>query len=162
MIRKLAFWLMNLLKRWATPFDDELVLALTLYTNSLELPRGVAIELAPVKGMCGPFKLSGNSLPVFEYTVFEKSIMEFILIRVEISKPDRIDFRATIQSKDTLDSKRHGEEVECKERYQEPFCFLAWHLYQYFPYVGAVSSGKLAGLRILLCDDTVKHIGEPA
>lgn len=134
MIRKLAFWLFNKLKKHAKPYDDQLVLALTLQTASLELGKDQYIELAPIKGCCGPFKLSGNGLPTFEYMVFEKKIMEFIKVRVEISKPDRIHYIATIDAKHTMDPKRHGEEVEVTDAYKAPFETLAWHLFNYFPF----------------------------
>lgn len=132
LVRKLTLKLHNWTKTLAKPHQDELVLALVLQTAALELPKGEYRELAPVKGCCGPFKLSGNSLPVFEYKVFEKSIMEFIHVRVEVSRPDRIYYRATIDS--TTAPERHGEEVEMKAKYKEPFERLSWHLFQYFPF----------------------------
>ena len=126
--RELAAWLLE----WARPFQDELVLSLVLNTASLGLDKGDYVELAPLPGCCGPFRLSGNSLPVFEYRVFEKAIMEFIHVRVEVAKPDRISFIATIDS--TTAPERHGEKVEVKEKYKEPFEKLALHLFRYFPY----------------------------
>ena len=147
MIQRFAFWLLQKLKRWALPHPDSFVLAMTLQTAALELTKGDYIELAPIKGCCGPFKLSGNSLPVFEYIVFEKKLMEFILIRVEISKPDRIQFRATIESKNTGDPVRHGEEVECKASYKAPFELLSWHLFQYFPFYLKQSEPSLVRVR---------------
>ncbi len=117
------------------PHPDELVTSLILHTASLELAKGEFIELAPIKGCCGPFKLSGNCLPVFEYIVFDKTApMEFIKVRVEISKPDRIEFSAAIESIHTSDPKRHGEILEVKQRFKEPFEKLALHLFHYFPY----------------------------
>lgn len=114
----------------ALPYNDELVLSLILNTASLELGKDEYVELAPLKGCCGPFKLSGNGLPVFEYIVFEKSIMEFIKVRVEISRPDRIDFSSKIES--TSAPERHGEEIETKDKYKRPFNELSLHLFQYF------------------------------
>lgn len=134
MIQKLAFFLMSYLKRWAKPSDEDLVTSLIYNTASLELTKGECIELAPIKGCCGPFKLYGNALPVFEYNVFEKEMMEFIKVRVEVSKPGRIHFLTSIDSINTSDPVRHGEEVETKEKYKEPFNKLAWSLFQYFPY----------------------------
>lgn len=126
-------WLAEFFWRKAEPPRDWLVLALTLHTASLEMRKDDYTELAPVKGMCGPFRLYGNSLPVFIYRVFEKSIMEFIQVRVEVSKPDRIEFFSTIDS--VTAPERHGEAVETKERYKQPFFILARNLYRYFPLV---------------------------
>lgn len=127
-LRGFAEWL--LLK--AKPHRYEMVLVLVLNTASLEIPHGEYIELAPIKGTCGPFRLSGNSLPVFEYRVFEKALMEFIAIRVEVARPDRISFLATIDS--TTAPELHGQPILVKERYKEPFYQLVQHLYRYFPY----------------------------
>lgn len=118
--------------KWAKPYPDEIVLGLILNTASLGLTKQDYLDLAPIKGTCGPFRLTGNSLPVFTYNVFEKSIMEFIKIRVEISKPDRIEFFATIDS--TTAPERHGEVIPVKSKYTEPFTILSHHLYRYFPY----------------------------
>ena len=127
--RKLAEWL--LLK--SRPEDDELVMKLILHTASLELPHHEWIDLAPLKGCCGPIRLTGNSLPVFEYRLFEKKLMEFIKVRVEVAKPDRISFITTIDS--TTAPERHGEEIETEQRYKEVFFQLAMHLLRYFPYM---------------------------
>lgn len=111
---------------------------LIMHTASLELAKHEYIELAPVTGMCGPCKLSGNSLPVFEYRVFDPRkkpfMMEFVKVRVEVSKPDRIQFIAKIDSEGSVDHARHGEEVEALPMYREPFYRLATHLFRYFPY----------------------------
>lgn len=116
----------------------DLILALTLSTAMMGLKKNEYVELAPLPGVCGPFKLSGNSLPVFEYIVFEKDLMEFIQIRVEVSKPDRIHFTASISCKGAAGehekSERHGTEVEMKEKYKEPFLKLASFLKAYFPF----------------------------
>lgn len=115
-----------------------LILALTLQTASLELKKNEYIELAPVLGMCGTCRLSGNSLPVFEYRVFDPRkkpfMMEFIKVRVEISKPDRIQYIATIDSHGSHDPARHGEVVPVLEKYMEPFQKLSGFLKAYFPY----------------------------
>jgi hypothetical protein len=109
----------------------EIVLSLVLNTASLELKPWDSVELAPIKGCCGPFKLYGNSLPVITYRVFEKAIMEFILVRVEIARPDRITYLAKIDS--VTAPERHGESVEVKPKYKEPFQKLALQLFRYFP-----------------------------
>jgi len=116
----------------------ELICALSLHTASLALARDEYVEFAPVGGSCVPFKLFGNSLPVFEYRVFEQKIMEFIKIRVEISKPDTIRFIGTIDCVGVKgqhsDAARHGQEVEVLPKYKEPFEKLAMHLLHYFPF----------------------------
>jgi hypothetical protein len=122
------------------PSLEEIVLSLVLNTAALGLQKNQYVELAPIKGTCGNFKLSGNSLPNFVYTVFEKKIMEFIEVRVEVSRPDRIQFTSKIKS---TDEKQHGKEVETIEKYKEPFYKLANHLYRYFPYT--MDGGRING-----------------
>lgn len=116
------------------PPQDELVLALVMKTASLELAKGETVELAPLKGCTGPFRLSGNGLPVFEYMMFEKKIMEFILVRVEVSKPDKIEFITTIYARkeSSTSPELHGSPIETTERYKAPFNRLALYIFQYF------------------------------
>ncbi len=124
--------LTELIEPWLKPPIEMLVAQTIFNTASLELTKDEYIELAPIRGTCGTFKLSGTSLPVFEYKVFEKKVMEFIHVRVEMSSPDRIEFKATIDS--TTAPERHGEEVECVSAYKRPFDMLILQLFKYFPY----------------------------
>jgi hypothetical protein len=119
------------LSQYDRPYSNELVLALTLNTAQLGLMKNEYVEFAPLKGVCGTFKLTGNALPCFLYTVFEKKIMEFIEVRVEVSKPDRIHFSSKIVS---TDPKFNGKEVETTDKYKAPFNALAAHLFNYFPF----------------------------
>jgi hypothetical protein len=116
------------------PTDEELIMQFVVNTATLELLKSQVIELAPIQGCCGHFLLAGNCLPVVTYRVFEKSIMEFIQVRVEVGKPNVMRFITTIDAIGTGDPARHGEEVECKDVYKEPFLKLIRHLYYYFPY----------------------------
>lgn len=127
-IRRFQYWL----DRFTQPYADEIVSHLIRNVAWLELAKGERMEFAPLKGCCSVFYVSGTCLPVFEYNVFEKKIMEFIHIRVEISKPDRINFIATIES-DTA-PERNGEIVKVEDKYKAPFIQLAQHLFRYFPY----------------------------
>jgi hypothetical protein len=136
--------LIAFLGRYDQPYPEEIVLALILNTSQLALKKGEYVEFAPLKGVCGPFKLSGNGLPVFTYTVFEKKIMEFIRVTVEISKPDKILFRSNVVREVRHPALDHyvwaterevlGEEVETKDRYKAPFNQLALYLFKYFPF----------------------------
>jgi hypothetical protein len=118
-----------------TPDDDMIVFSLVMNTANMALERGKYVEFAPVSGMVGVCKLSGNSLPVFEYKVFHaQPVMEFIKVRVEVARPDRISFTAHIESAGTVDDKDHGKEMEIIEAYRKPFFTLAHHLYNYFPH----------------------------
>lgn len=116
----------------------ELVLALTIQTSALELAKNEYVEMAPLPGMCSPFRLSGNSLPVIEYLIFEQKMMEFIKVRVEIAKPDRIEYVAKIDCKGAkgqhTNAERHGQEVPMKDKYKEPFEKLSGYLRSYFPF----------------------------
>lgn len=133
MIKHLALKLIAYLSRFTAPHREDLVLSLILNTASLELKKGEYVELAPIKGVCGPFKLSGNSLPTFKYTVFHKPMMEFVEVTVEVSSPERIHFIARVDSKHTDDPKAHGLELPVTDKFKEPFSRLALHLYSYFP-----------------------------
>jgi hypothetical protein len=119
------------LRQYDRPYQDEIVLSLTLNTAQLGLMKNEYVEFAPLPGVCGTFRLTGNALPCFTYTVFEKKIMEFIEVRVEVSKPDRIHFVSKIVS---TDEDTNGKEVETTERYQAPFNQLALNLFTYFPF----------------------------
>ncbi len=125
--------LKSIVRAWVDtkPSKEEIVRAIVLHTSSLELTREEHVEFAPIKGTCGPFRLRGNGLPVFTYTVFEKSLMEFITIRVEVSRPNNIRYIATIDS--TTAPEQHGKIVEVKGKYKAPFEALASHLHSYFP-----------------------------
>lgn len=111
--------------------QEEVVMSLILNTAALALEKGKHVELAPIKGTCGNIKLSGNSLPTFVYIVFEKKIMEFIEVRVEVSKPDRVQYFSKIVSSD---EKANGKSVETKEKYKQPFLKLCDSLTTYFPF----------------------------
>lgn len=132
--RLVARKVVDTLAIFAEPDAEEIVRSLVMNTAALELVKGDHIELAPIQGTCGPILLSGNSLPVFEYRVFEKKLMEFIKVRVEVARPDQIRFFCTIDSEGTNDPIAHGQEVECKDVYQAPFKKLALSLFNYFPY----------------------------
>lgn len=132
-MKKFVLWLIEWLSKWVQGDQELMVVHLVVNTAQIALGKGEWIEFAPIKGTCGNISLSGNSLPVFSYRVFEKSLMEFILVKVEVSLPDRIQYKATIDSIKTSDPKRHGEEVTIKDAYKQPFLTLAWHLFRYFP-----------------------------
>ena len=121
-------------ERLIAPDDDMIVLALVMATANMGLERGTYVEFAATSGMLGPCKLSGNSLPVFEYMVFDKPSMEFVRIKVEIAKPDRIEFVAVIDAKGTADPARHGEVIDAVDAFKRPFLILAHHLYNYWPH----------------------------
>ncbi len=127
---------------WLKPPLEMLVAQTIFNTASLELAKGEYIELAPMRGTCSTFKLSGTSLPVFEYKVFEKKLMEFVHIRVEMSRPNRIEFWATIDS--STAPELHGKEVECKDAYRKPFDMLILQLFRYFPYYHTNKKEKIA------------------
>lgn len=112
-----------------TPGHEQLVFKLVHDTLNLELANE-SVKFAPLKGIYGPFTLSGNGLPKFHYRVFDQSLMEFVLVFVELSKPARIEFFAQIEAKELELVKK----VEVKEKYKEPFFALAHQLYRYFPY----------------------------
>lgn len=134
MLKKCLVKVRDQLDKLCVPEQDEIVLRLVLNTSSLELAKHEVVELAPLKGLCGPFRLSGNALPVFEYLMFEKSIMEFVQVRVEVARPDIIRYITTIYAKPESSTapERHGEVIETTDRYKKPFQQLALHLYRYF------------------------------
>ena len=109
------------------PTLENLVTSIVLNTANLELDREEEVHLAGLKGMCGSVKLTGNSLPTFRYTLFDKELMEFIEVRVEISRPNRMEWISRISSQEGC------PETETKDKYKDPFLRLAAHLYLYFP-----------------------------
>lgn len=133
-MRKFLLWLIEFLSRFVRDDIEMLVFCLVYHTAALALAKDEWVEFAPVKGICGNFRLSGNSSPIFEYHVFDKSYMEFIKIRVEVGKPDKLHFIATIDQTGHEDQSRNGQEIELRDFYKKPFYDLAWHLLRYFPY----------------------------
>lgn len=123
-----------LYRRFTKPERDEIVLSLVLQTARMGMQKGEHVEFAPLPGCCGPFRLEGAFLPVFTYRVFEKKLMEFLKVTVEVSKPDRIHFTVAVDSKGTQDPVNHGMVVESKPEYEEPFHRLSLYLFDYFPY----------------------------
>jgi hypothetical protein len=130
-MKKFIRWLIEWLEWFVIPSQQELVSHLVLHTSCLEMMKHEYTLLAPVKGCCGPFKLSGNALPVLEYIVFHKPIMEFIQVRVEVGRPDKMKFICTISSDSAPE--RHGEAIETREAFERPFRILIAHLFRYFP-----------------------------
>ncbi len=113
------------------PNDAVLVMELVMRVSGIELLREQSVYLNPVKGMIGPVRVTGNSLPAFDFKMFEKSIMEFIHVRVEVAMPERIEFICTIDS--TTAPERHGEVVPATQEYKDAFFQLAYSLFNYWP-----------------------------
>lgn len=125
------------LDEWSRPNDSILITALIQRISQIMLLReesaylnGVKIPNEKVQGMFGAVKVTGNGAPVFSYLMFDKQLMEFVRVSVELSLPDRIAFSYKIDSEDEA---THGKEVEEKEEYKAPFYKLAYALYDYFP-----------------------------
>lgn len=113
----------------AAPSKEELVKAFIAGTASLELLKSESVKLNALPGMFSHIEVSGNSLPVVKYQVFDKGLMEFILIRVELALPDRITYRAFYC--DTFPEPK--QETEVLPYYIEPFNILLLNLYNYWP-----------------------------
>lgn len=143
LFKRIARWLYSKLGVYLLPERDALILHLVLHTAALELKKGEYRELAPLKGCTSPIRIYGNSLPVFEFLMFEKPIMEFVKVRVEVARPDRISFRATIESKGNEDNARHGEEIEVTARHKAVFEQLSRHLWDYFPLYPVREGGEV-------------------
>lgn len=132
--RKVVRKVINLLTPHAKPDLDEIVGTLARNIASLEMKKSDSYDLAPISGTCGSITVTGGLLSVFEYRVFEKKLMEFIKVRVEVAMPSKMHFICTIDAKGHTDNARHGEEVEVKQAYKDPFEKLALQLFNYFPY----------------------------
>lgn len=132
MLNRLLRRLAEFLNRRSLPSQKELVGWLVFKTASLELEVGENAYLGGVAGVYGAIKLSGNSLPRFQYTVFDRKLMEFVQVTVEISLPDRVDFTSKIFDRETH---THAREVETLEQYKKPFFTLGYQLFKYFPLV---------------------------
>lgn len=128
LLRKLAEYL----NKRTLPSHKELVGWIVFKTASLELKVGEYAYLGGVAGVYGVIRLTGNSLPIFSYTVFDKKLMEFVQVSAELSLPDRIEFTCKIFDRET---QTHETVVETKEQYTKPFFTLAYQLFKYFPLV---------------------------
>jgi hypothetical protein len=129
-VRKLFRFIKNWLEPFCYPTPKELVSALVVGTANLELQKDERVYLNPVAFMFGRIELSGTTLPVFKYCLFDDQVMEFIHMRVEVSLPEQLRFLAFIKDEKTFEP----TPVEVKELYKKPFFKLAYHLYQYFPF----------------------------
>lgn len=117
------------------PDQRELVHNIVLNVASLELAKNECMKLAACGGSCGLITLRGNAVPQIDYLVFEKTLMEFVRVTVQIQLPNKITYFCSIESQNTSDPKRHGEEVELREAYKEPLFKVAHLFYQYFPFI---------------------------
>src|ERR1043165_7141436 len=121
-------------------YDDEVISYLSLHTASLELPNHQYQVLAAVPGMVGRWvSVSGGALPVFTYLVFDKGMMEFIRVRVELSRPNRIQYLAQIAAPDAESNSSNGEAVTAVDAYRKPFRRLVKRLFRYYPLVAGGS-----------------------
>lgn len=127
-------WIQKCLSRFTAPSQAELVFNLCVRVMSLELQSHEYVEFAPLKLIFGPFKIYGGGLPVCEYVMFDRNTMEFLKVKVEIGRPDKLTYRVQIESIRLEDSSRHGEIVPIKPEHRVPFETLIRHLYSYFPY----------------------------
>lgn len=129
--KKLVKWLLDKLTLWSIPDREDLVMHLISHVSFLAIPKQKCVYFSPVARMCGEICLSGNGLPVFEYTMFDKRIMNFVRVRVELSKPGRIHFSGQV-FKDP-DPETDEMPVEMDSFYRDPFYLFASHLFRYFP-----------------------------
>jgi hypothetical protein len=132
MIRRLCRYLSKWFGQYCVPNQEEMVRNIILGVTSLGLSPEDKAYLAPINGVCGPFVITGNSLPIFRYLVFDKEIRQFVRIKVEISKPDRITYQGTIES-ESIAPELHGKIHPVADRYKRPFQNMCKHIYHYFP-----------------------------
>jgi hypothetical protein len=150
MYQKLIRWLMPYFERVAGPSDAELTGKMCMNTANMELAKGEYILLNPIMpGQCGPFTLSGNCLPVVEYIMFEKKLMEFVKVRAEVGAGEKVRYVCTIESIKTSDPANHGKQLDPKPAYMEPMERLIRQLFRYFPYCpDLLKDGKRADRRL--------------
>lgn len=130
--KRLCRKLVTFFSRWTKPDKQELVTWFVAATANMELTKEQYVELAPLGKCHGPFRLAGNGTPTVRYICFERSIMEFIDVRVELSRPSRIEFICTISS--TTAPEKHGQVVQTTPEYEAPFWRLAEKIFNYFPF----------------------------
>lgn len=119
----------KIIHHFTAPSQEFLVKQLVQGTANLELTNDQFVEFAPLETI-GPFRLRGNSYPVFTYMLFEKEMMEFVEITVFLQLPNHIEFKAKIKSHTA--PLRNGEEIPMKKAYERPFNRLMDHLTTYF------------------------------
>lgn len=129
----LSLYLQKIIKFFSRPPNQsDLVKYLVAKTADLELKPKRRVPMAPVTGMWGTVYLSGSSLPVIEYIVFDEALMEFIHVRVEIALPNQIRFISKVH--DPAIETLCGP-IETKPSYVTPFYVLTKHLFNYFPLI---------------------------
>lgn len=70
--------------------DAKLVDALRTHCSSLMFKRDECVVFAPFVGMFGPVRMWGATNPTFEFQAYDYERKEYMIIRAEISSPDRI------------------------------------------------------------------------
>lgn len=108
------------------------VLKLTISCASLQMTQDDWVEFSPLPGTCGVIKMRGSVNPTFQYTTFDRSIMCFVRVTVEVSKPAKINYFAQILSPE--DANTEAVSVRVREEYKIPFQVLMNKLMAYFPF----------------------------
>lgn len=125
---------------------DTIVPIIVSKTAGLELVKDEYVFLAPPsESVYGSVSLTGNSLPTFHYTVFDPSLMDFVLVRMEVSLPARVDFIAKliptqaerIEGRPMYETNPDLVQIPTKPSYVEPGTTLLKHLASYFPLIKA-------------------------
>lgn len=157
MIENLKVKMVAFLMLFILPRQKQLVRRLVKNCSNLEMKPKEVRYLAPAPGMFGPVSLSGGSLPVFNYIVFDSALMDFVEVRVEVCLPDTIRYLPTLLVSDEEPPKqatahdavglpmhhRRPVETPLKPEYTKPFRLMAYSLGIYFPlYRGTDSYGR--------------------
>lgn len=128
--RRLASSIIEYLTPLTVLKQPQLITNLVLCCSSLGIPLGSRVAFAAVGGSCGSISLMGSTCPTFRYVVFDKKIMQFVEVFVEVSRPNRIEYICRTFN----DPEGPSQELEMKDQYKKPFLLLCSHISRYFPF----------------------------
>lgn len=115
----------GLWRRLKGPSETERVQAVVRGIANMELLKNERRYLSPLPGMHGPVAIEGNATPSLNYVVFDKGLMEFVVMTAWLDLKGRILYSAV-----TADLGGVG----VKDAYTAPLKLLLKHLARYFPY----------------------------
>lgn len=147
---RLAIFLNRLRRRKGPAFRDQCA-AVIMRMCSLQLERGEFRELAPVKNVTGPMKISGGAITTITYQVFDPEADKLDKkIRLEPWRAfAQVTMRLTIERDPEFEVKIDGSAVEPRDCHKAPGVALVQHLSTYFPilpktYIGPVFTPEVA------------------
>ncbi len=112
----------------------------------LKIIHGIAaLELTPMENVImkapqefevySDFKISGNSMPLIEYKVFDETNQDFVNVSVVLQIPDKIRPSAKLLKTDADGLNPVPTEIELNDEWLHPFYFWMGAVSYYWPLV---------------------------